>query len=144
MKINPRDIDNFINKLNPLKNPILLYGPDEGMVFHRTKKIINRFLGDKKETDSVKSSSWKENKSKNPFENFSNKSLFNNKEVLRLYDIDEKILDYIESVDLQDQNFLVILNANELTSKSKIRKHFEKEKGVAIIPCYKPDLYEIK
>ncbi len=144
MKISPRDIDKFVDKLEPFKNPILLYGPDEGMVFYRTNKIIHKFLGKEKKTDAVKSTSWKENKLKNKLENIGNKSLFNDKEILRLYDIDEKILDFLNSINLKDENLLIILNTNELTPKSKIRKHFEKEKDFAIIACYKPDLLEIR
>ena len=144
MKISPRDTDSFVNKLEPFKNPILLYGPDEGMVFYRTNKIIHNFLGGGKKTDAVKSTSWKENKSKNKLGGISNKSLFNNKEVLRFYDIDEKIIEFLGSIDLNDKNLLIILNASELAPRSKIRQHFEKEKNFAIIACYKPDLIQIR
>ena len=47
MKIKSFEVENYIEKLSPFKSLVLLYGPDESLVYYRSKKITKSFLGNK-------------------------------------------------------------------------------------------------
>ena len=53
MKLKNYEIENFVKTLKPLKNMILLYGADEGLVYNRSKTIIKAFLGNVYDKNSL-------------------------------------------------------------------------------------------
>ena len=67
-----------------------------------------------------------------------NKSLFENEKIIIVSRCSEKICEVIE--DILEKNILdikIILNANILEKKSKLRSLFEKKKELIVIPTYK-------
>ena len=141
MKIKNTEINNFIDTLTPYKNPILLYGPDEGLVLYRSKEICKTFFNKNKVQHSIKIFDTKENSLSSLEEAINTNSLFSNKEIIRVINSNEKLSDifhlFEKLVDVDD--VLVILNAGELGTRSKLRKFFEENKNNAIVPCYKTD-----
>ena len=143
MKIKSFETEKYINTLIPFKNPLLIYGSDEGLVEHRTNKIINTFLkGDKQNALTTF-----DNKGSNQinFEDIiSTKSLFSNKEVIKVTGGNDKIIEKLNSKLINSESLLVIINAGELLPRSKLRKLFESENNMGIIACYKIDSLELK
>lgn len=73
-----------------------------------------------------------------------NKSLFGNKKIIFINNVNDKIFDLIEEVsnDLEDIN--IYLFSELLEKKSKIRNFFESSKTFGIIPCYEDNDISIK
>lgn len=65
-----------------------------------------------------------------------NLSLFENKKVFFLTDVNDKILNIIEEIFSKDNEYKIYLFTEKLDKKSKLRNFFEKEKKTDIIPCY--------
>ncbi len=67
----------------------------------------------------------------------SNKSLFNEKKIILINEVNDKIIDIISDTveDLQDVQ--IFLFSDVLDKKSKLRNYFEKAKEFGIAACYK-------
>ena len=63
-------------------------------------------------------------------------SLFENKKVFFLLDVNDKIFNIIEKIILKNNENQFFLFSEKLDKKSKLRNFFEKEKTTDIIPCY--------
>jgi DNA polymerase III subunit delta len=74
----------------------------------------------------------------------SNKSLFNNKKIIFIDQVNEKILNIIEEIveDIVDEKIFIF--ADSLEKKSKLRNYFEKSKECAITACYQDNEITIK
>ena len=74
----------------------------------------------------------------------SNKSLFNNKKIIFIDQVNEKILNIIEELaeDVSDEK--IIIFAGNLEKKSKLRSYFEKSKLCGIVACYQDNEITIK
>ena len=112
----------------------LIYGNNKGLV---EEIIENNF----KTLFSKNVQSYDENDIIQDTENFQNnilnKSFFDNKKLIIISRITEKILKIIE--EIIDKNFddiWIILKSSMLEKKSKIRNFFEKDKRVICIPVY--------
>jgi len=119
-------------------NLFLLYGENFGL-----KKDIKNFIKLKiKESDNnLEILSLYENEIIDNDENFYNfiysGSLFGNKKVIVIYDATDKIIEKINDVNEKyPENTFLILLAQILEKKSKLRIFFEKEKKTICIPCY--------
>ena len=142
MKLKNYEIENFVKTLKPLKNMILLYGADEGLVYNRSKTIIKAFLGNVYDKNSLRVFDFKD-KNSGEIEDFLNVgSLFVEKEVVKIVNPIERNIDWISNK--YPENLLVVLCADELTTKSKIRKRFEEDNNCIAIPCYKTDADQLK
>ena len=142
MKLKNYEIENFVKTLKPLKNMILLYGADEGLVYNRSKTIIKAFLGNVYDKNSLRVFDFKD-KNSGEIEDFLNVgSLFVEKEVVKIVNPIERNIDWINKK--YPENLLVVLCAGELTTKSKIRKRFEEDNNCIAIPCYKTDADQLK
>ena len=140
MKITYSNVDGLVDNLNPYKNPVLFYGPDEGLVSYRSKKIIkNYFL--KEKTDELKVLDFKEKKEGELEESFSSTSLFSEKKVIKITNVTESISKYFDLFDsfAGSNNVFIILLGGELGPRSKLRKYFEDQNSFAAVPCYKID-----
>ena len=70
-------------------------------------------------------------------EQVSNSSLFNEKKIIIINDFSEKIKkNILEIVNEANDDVKIFIFADNLEKKSVVRSHFEKEKNLAIIPCY--------
>lgn len=71
------------------------------------------------------------------FESFMSKSLFDEKKILKINQSTDKIFNFIsELIEKKIEDVMVILNAGTLEKTSKLRKMFEKNKDLIIIPTY--------
>ena len=116
---------------------ILLYGKNEGLQNETVEKtFIADFNGSINKYD--------ENEFINSYEIISSeiltKSLFDEKKILIISRVGEKILKYIEEIsDRNIEDTVIILRAGLLEKRSKLRIFFEKSKKLAIIPFYEDD-----
>ena len=119
-------IKNFeINKINFKTNPFLLFhGKNEGL----KNKAINDLL---KKRGNITNYEEKEILD-NPdifLENLFNKSLFENEKIIIIKRVTDKILKVIEEINEKNiDDTKIILNADILEKKSKLRSYFEKSK----------------
>jgi len=129
-------IKNFeINKINFKTNPFLLFhGKNEGL----KNKAINDLL---KKRGNITNYEEKEILD-NPdifLENLFNKSLFENEKIIIIKRASDKILKVIgEITDKNINDLIIIINANALEKKSKLRSLFEKNKEFICVAFY-PD-----
>jgi len=145
MKILNSNINKFINDLSPYKNPILLYGPDEGLTLYRSKLIIKSFFN-KNTAGETRVFDCKEKKLTELENVISSGSLFSKKEVLKITNPGESLSGYFDLFNsvYENNNVLIVIIAGELAPRSKIRTHFEREKNCGTIACYKTDPYALK
>jgi DNA polymerase III subunit delta len=73
-----------------------------------------------------------------------NKSLFNNKKIIFIDQVNEKILNILEKIieDISDEKIIVF--AGNLDKKSKLRSYFEKSKLSGVVPCYQDNEITIR
>jgi len=122
------------NKINLKKNNIyLLYGENEGLknkVINDTFKefIKNTYKYDEKEILNNK---------ENFFNKIFSKSFFETKKLIIILRSSDKIVDIVEEViEKSIEDTKIILLANILEKKSKLRLLFEKNKNIICIPFY--------
>ena len=124
-----------VNKINPeIHNLLLFYGKNEGLKNHITQNII-------KNTNNIHNYDEKEvlDNEHNFIDNILTKSLFDEKKLIIVKRSTDKILKIIESLKLKKlDDITIIINADNLEKKSKLRLFFEKNKETICIPFY-PD-----
>ena len=124
-----------INKIYINKHSfILLYGKNEGL---KNQTRIN-LLKNKNITFN-----YEENEIiNNPdffFESINSKSLFENEKIITIRRVTDKIFKIIsEVIERKFEGLLIILDAENLEKKSKLRTLFEKDKSLVCVPFY-PD-----
>ena len=125
-------------KIKKLKNNFFLfYGENEGYKNQVIKDIfIDIYKGNIDRFD--------ENEVLNNYENFisslRNKSFFSELKLILITRISEKIIKLIdELLNKEIDDIKVILNAQALEKKSKLRSLFEKEKNLVCVPFYRDD-----
>ena len=112
---------------------ILIYGENIGLKEVFKKKIVN--LNKNAEIINL----YLEDIAKNKniiLREVKNISLFNEEKIIIVNQVNEKIYSEIESLMNVKENIRIIIIADLLDKRSKIRNLFEKEKNFAIIPCY--------
>ena len=113
---------------------ILMYGKNEG---HK-KEIIKNINQDKNEILNYEQNEIIDNEDI-LFENIFSGSLFNNKKIIIIKRITDKFLNIIDKIDTEKiDNTIIILVADNLEKKSKLRSKFEKDKNYVCMPFY-PD-----
>ena len=125
-----------INKINlDLNNLFLFYGKNEGFKNEITKNILKN----KSKILNYEEKEILENED-NFVENLLTKSLFDDEKIIiikRVTDKMLKILDKITEKNIKD--FKIVLNADVLEKKSKLRSFFEKDKRLVCVPFYPDD-----
>ena len=112
---------------------ILIYGENIGLKDFFKKKIVD--LNKKAEIINL----YLEDITKNKnliLNEVKNISLFNEEKLIVVNQVNEKIYSEIESLINVKENIRIIIIADLLDKRSKLRNLFEKEKNFAIIPCY--------
>ena len=123
-----------INKINlDLNNLFLLYGKNNGLKNEFSKNIIKK----KNNVFNYEEKDILDNKD-NFIEDLLTKSLFDDQKIFIIKRSTDKILNIIEDVLSKKINDIIILNADNLDKKSKLRSLFEKDKNLICIPFY-PD-----
>ena len=124
-----------INKINFDHNKlVLLYGKNEGFKNEATNNLIK----DKDEVTKYEEKEVLENI--NDFiESILSKSLFESEKIIIIKRVTDKILKIIDEIDSKNiEDIKIILNADNLEKKSKLRSLFEKDKKYICVPFY-PD-----
>ena len=124
-----------INKINFDQNKLVLfYGKNEGFKNEATNNLIK----DKDEVTKYEEKEVLENI--NDFiESILSKSLFESEKIIIIKRVTDKILKIIDEIDSKNiEDIKIILNADNLEKKSKLRSLFEKNKKYICVPFY-PD-----
>jgi len=123
-----------INKINPdLYNFLLFYGKNEGLKNEITKIII------KKQSNVLHYDEKEILDNENDFiESILTKSLFEEKKIIIIKRSTDKILKIVENLHSKNIEDVIIINADNLEKKSKLRSYFEKNKKLICVPFY-PD-----
>ena len=117
-----------INKINLNINKIILfYGKNEGL----KKESINLVLKNLKDTSTYEEREILEN-SKKFLENISSKSLFEKEKTIIIQRATDKIMNILEEISSKNYDDIIIINANNLEKKSKLRSFFEKSKKTCL------------
>ena len=124
-----------INQINPkIHNLLLFYGKNEGL----KNEIIKNIIRDKKNINNYDEKEILENEY-NFVENILTKSLFDDEKIIIIKRSTDKILKVIESLNSKKlEDITIIINADNLEKKSKLRSFFEKNKETICVPFY-PD-----
>ena len=110
-----------IKKIND-KNFFLFYGKNDGL----KDEIIQSLLGNSKNVLYYEEKEILDNKDKF-VESILTNSLFDNEKVIIIKRVSDKILNLIQSIsETKFQNISIILTAENLEKKSKLRIFFEK------------------
>ena len=124
---------NLTENIIKINNIFLLYGNNEGLKNEAIDKIVkgNQFLR------------YDENEVLNNenlfYESATSSSLFENNKIIIVKRATDKILKIIQEIfNKNNKETCIILNANALEKKSKLRSFFEKEKKVVCLAFY-PD-----
>ena len=117
-------------------NLFLLYGDNEGFKNEIIKKIY--------EVNKYKNFLYYEKEILNNIENFYNslisKSFFENEKTIIIKNASDKILNILKNIIEKDlEKIIIILDAEILDKKSKLRNFFEKERNLACIAFYPDD-----
>ena len=125
-----------INKINlNLNNLFLFYGKNEGFKNEVTKNILKN----KSNIINYEEKEILENED-NFIENLLTKSLFDKEKILIIKRTTDKILKVIEKISEKNiEDIKIVLNADVLEKKSKLRSFFEKDKRLVCIPFYPDD-----
>ena len=124
-----------INKINTnIKNLILFYGKNEGL----KNEALNILIKNKNNHSNYEEKEILDNESVF-IENILSKSLFEKKESIVIKRATDRILKVIEILHFKDlEDTTIIINAENLEKKSKLRSFFEKDKNLICVPFY-PD-----
>ncbi|MDC0896297.1 DNA polymerase III subunit delta [Candidatus Pelagibacter sp.] len=124
-----------INKINlDSNNLFLFYGKNEGFKYEITKNIL-------KSKSNILNYEEKEIlENEDDFvENLLTKSLFDDEKIIIIKRVTDKILKVLEEITEKNiKDIKIILDADVLEKKSKLRSFFEKDKTLICVPFY-PD-----
>jgi len=113
---------------------ILFYGKNEGL----KNEALNSLNKDKNKISNYEEKEILDNEN-NFIENILSKSLFEQQKFIVIKRSTDKILKVIETLNFKNlQDTTIILNADNLEKKSKLRSFFEKDKKLVCVPFY-PD-----
>ena len=111
----------------------LIYGENKGIQDDVKEKI--KIQGAGSELTTLFESDLLKNDLLN--EKVSNQSLFSTKKIIFIQEVSDKIFDLAQkSLEKENDDVKIFLFANKLEKRSKLRGLFEKDKQLAIIPCY--------
>ncbi len=124
-----------INKININKfNIYLFYGENEGFKIETIKEKFEKNYLNKIYRYDEKEILDKKNEF---FNSVLSKSFFENEKLIIVSRVSDKLKDIIEEIHIKNiQDIKIILSANILEKKSKLRNFFEKEKNLVCIPFY--------
>tara|TARA_B100000242_G_scaffold254525_1_gene197260 strand:- start:69 stop:1067 length:999 start_codon:yes stop_codon:yes gene_type:complete len=130
-----------INKYRKDVNFFLLYGENDGQKQEFIKSNFSNFNRENTfkyyEKDIIQNNQLF-------FDQINSKSFFEEEKLLIISDISDKFLNLIEEVlDSELKEITIILIANKLEKKSKIRNFFEKNKKILIIPFYEDTIQSL-
>ncbi len=126
-------VEQNFNILNEYK-AVLLYGENDGI----KDDVKSRLKEHNKESEIINFFESEIIKNKNIlYENIVNESLFNERKIIFIQSVTDKILNEItQALEKNDGKTKIYIFCDALDKKSKLRNLFEKEKNLAIFACY--------
>lgn len=142
MKIQTRQIDAFVKSPDPKARVILVYGPDDGLVRERAStmgKTVVADLNDAFNVCSLTAEEIIEDPARLPDEAYAI-SMMGGDRLIRITGSVDKISPYVkEYLEKPSDQTLIIIEAENLTPRSPLRKLCEASKEAAALPCYVDD-----
>ena len=128
------------------KKGMVFYGPNIGKIDDCIKSIITFKKKEDKKIDIIYK--YSDDLKSGDIENIMNQNrssnLFGNMTiiVLRLFNekLSKEIIDSLK--DMENNELKIIIRTEKLGVKSLLRKHFEKNNDLVIVPCYEESAYE--
>jgi DNA polymerase-3 subunit delta len=126
-------VEQNLNVINEYQ-AVLLYGVNNGI----KDDIKSKLLIINKETEIINFFENEIIKDKNMiFHNVVNESLFSVKKIIFVHSATDKVFNEIyECLMKKNKSIKIYIFSDNLEKKSKLRNFFEKEKNLAILPCY--------
>ena len=130
-----------LNKINFKSNYLILfYGNNNGLKLEEINKILYRNQNFKKLIFFERDILINENSF---FDEIFSGSLFDEKKIIIINNVSEKILKIIDQIENKDiQDIILIFNSEQLDKKSKLRAKFERQKNL-ICTAFYPDTEEM-
>ena len=139
MQYKSYQIEDNINKIK--ENISLFYGENLGLKNEFKKNIIKTHA----EYEKIRFFQEEVIKNKSIIEKeINNLSLFEKNKVFFIDQVNDKILELIKEFENKINEHKIIIFADILEKKSKLRNHFEKSKYCACVPCYDDNEITIK
>lgn len=135
MKLDSARIETFLK--TPTLSLVLLYGPDTGLVAQRGLALARSVKG--AVDDPFRSAELINPSSDIVLAEAFAASLTGDRRVVRVREGHESLFKALETIEKTPPDALVILEAGELTPKSKLRALAEKSAHIACIACYAID-----
>jgi DNA polymerase III subunit delta len=135
MKIDAGRIDAFLK--HPTTPVVLIFGPDSGLIAERGLALVRSVEGAL--NDPFRFAELHSPDAATLLSEATAASLTGGKRVVRVRDAQESLLKPVESLLKSGADSLIILEAGELTGKSKLRAACEKAPNAAAIACYAVD-----
>ena len=123
-----------------LKNKIVLfYGENIGLIDEFKRMLLE------KNQNTIKFTQEEILKSKNIiFNEVQNISLFESEKFIFISNVNDKIFNIVEELQINSYENYIYLFADILDKKSKLRKLFESNKNIDVIPCYNDNEISIR
>ena len=142
MKLPPNRIDSFVRRPDPGIRAVLLYGPDAGAVRDHADTLARGVIDpptDPFRVAELASAEIGRDPARLVDEVFA-LSLIGGRRLVRVRDASDAVAPALEAVlKGGETDTLVVLEADELTPRSALRKLAEGADGAAAIACYMPD-----
>lgn len=142
MKIAPRTIDRFLGDPDPQIVAVLLYGPNQGLVKERADRLAAAVCGavdDPFRSVSIAEQDLRADPGRLADERAAI-AFGGGRRVIRVAPAGDGALTALENATaLAEGDGLIILQAGELTPRSKLRKACEQADKVAVVACYADD-----
>jgi DNA polymerase-3 subunit delta len=123
-----------LGKIKKKNNFFLFYGENQG---HKNEVIKNKFRIKYKESTYIFDENEVLINKENFFNNILSKSFFENEKLIIINRVTDKILNIVEElIEKNIEDLIIILNANLLDKKSKVRGLFEKSKETTCVAFY--------
>ncbi len=136
MKLDPARFDGFLK--NPSAGVVLVFGKDAGLVAERGLMLVKAVLGSAVD-DPFRFSEFYSPDPGGFLAEATAASLTGGRRVVRVREAGEALVKPLETLLKTPPEALVILEAGDLSGKSKLRALLEKHPAAAAIPCYAID-----
>lgn len=142
MKLTARDIAAFLKAPDRQVSAVLLYGPDAGLIRERSRAVAETILG--KDSDPLNRIELSSEQVKTDpaclRDELCALSLMGGRRLVVLRDAGDKLAGAIESalIDLKTTTYLIV-ESEELSASSALRRFFETQELCAALPCYRDE-----
>jgi DNA polymerase-3 subunit delta len=146
MKIAPRTVEAYMAKPDGQHRAMLFYGPDSGLVRERAKHMTGTFLGAKYDPFAFTELTTAQLAADPALlaDEIAAINMMAPKRVIMISDGGDKVLRFIEdAASCFHEHTLLIICGDELSTRSSLRLHFEKENNCAAIACYKDEARDV-